>query len=272
MRTSPANALLLSAVRSDAVHSSGPDFRRLFREWLGFNVRTGALLIIFFGVVRMALVLQSNVTGSYQAVSIVFVAMAALPWILLTRHGRRRVGIVRPRRWRWVLPGIVAGGLACMVVFAVFTALWGDSTQNAFVYIGGTYSAVPADVGSADRAIYFAIFAFIGVTFSPIGEELLYRGVAQEGFAAKLGTTKAALIDAAAFALVHLAHFGVVYFAGAWAFLPGPSALWLVAMFCCSLIFHSFRLLTGSILGAIASHAGFNLAMTFAIFYWLDLY
>lgn len=70
MRTSPANALPLSAVRSDAVHSSDPDFRRLFREWLGFNVRTGALLIIFFGVVRMALVLQANVTGSYQAVSI----------------------------------------------------------------------------------------------------------------------------------------------------------------------------------------------------------
>lgn len=254
------------------IFSTAPDFRPLFRGWLGFNVRTGILLITFFGVVRMALVLQANVTGSYQAVSIVFVAMAVLPWILLTHHGRRRVGIVKPRRWRWVLPGVIAGGLASMVVFAVFVALWGDSSQNAFVYIGGTYSAVPPDVSPADRAIYFAIFALIGVTFSPIGEELLYRGVAQESFAAKLGTTKAALIDAAAFALVHLAHFGVVYVAGAWAFLPGPAILWVVAMFSCSLIFHSFRLLTGSILGAIASHAGFNLAMTFAIFYWLDLY
>lgn len=43
-------------------------------------------------------------------------------------------------------------------------------------------------------------------------------------------------------------------------------------MYACSLIFHSFRVLTGSILGASASHAGFNLAMTFAIFCWLGLY
>ncbi len=66
--------------------------------------------------------------------------------------------------------------MACVVAFAVFTALWGENPQNAFVHIGGTYSAVPPDVDSADRAIYFAIFALTGVTFSRIGEELLYRG------------------------------------------------------------------------------------------------
>lgn len=42
-------------------------------------------------------------------------------------------------------------------------------------------------------------------------------------------------------------------------------------MFVSSLIFHAFRVLTGSILGAIASHAGFNLAMTFVVFYVLDV-
>lgn len=82
----------------NARHSVEPYFRRLFRGWGGFNVRTGALLIAFFGVVRVVHVLQANVTGSCQAVSIVFVAMAALPGILLTRHGRRRVGIVRASR------------------------------------------------------------------------------------------------------------------------------------------------------------------------------
>ena len=109
-------------------------------------------------------------------------------------------------------------------------------------------------------------------TFRPIGEEFLYRGIAQESFASKLGTTSAALLDAAAFAVVHLAHFGVVYVVGGWAFLLGPAALWLAAMFASSLVFHSFRRLSGSILGAVTSHAAFNLVMTFVIFYALDLF
>ena len=249
-----------------------PAFRRVVRGRLGFDIRTGVLLVSVFGAIRVALVLQANVTGSYQAVSIVFVAMAVLPWLLLTKPGRRQVGLVRPTRWRWMLPAALAGSAAALLVFAVFRALWADTVRNAFVYIGGTYTAVPAEVSDSDRAIYFVIFAVIGITFSPIGEELLYRGVAQESFAAKLGTRAAALIDAAAFAVVHLAHFGLVYLAGGWAFLPGPAALWMAAMFGSALVFHSFRVLTGSIVGAIVSHAAFNLTMTAIIFYALDLY
>lgn len=267
MRISTRPAELVNAAQLPA-----PEFRGFIRDRLGFDIRTGVLLVSVFGVVRVILVLQANVTGSYQVVSILFVVMAALPWILLTKQGRRRAGIVRPTRRRWVVPGFFAGAAACLVVFAAFTALWGDTVYNAFVYIGGTYSAVPSGLNDADRAIYFAIFAVIGLTFSPIGEEVLYRGLAQQSFAAKLGSTKAALIDAGAFAVAHLSHFGVVYLAGAWAFFLGPAALWLVAMFAASLVFHSFRMLTGSILGAIASHAGFNLAMTIVIFYALDLF
>ena len=52
------------------------------------DLRTGILLLLVFGIVRAVLVLQANVTGSYQVVSLVFVAMIALPWLLLTRDGR----------------------------------------------------------------------------------------------------------------------------------------------------------------------------------------
>lgn len=216
--------------------------------------------------------LQADVTGQYQAVSVVFLLMAVLPWVLLTRSGRRRIGVVKPTRWRWMLPGAIAGAGACVVVFALFSMLWAGTMQNAFAYIGSSYSAVPADASVTDRATYFAIFAVIGMTFSPIGEELLYRGGAQECLRRRLGMTRAALVDAAAFAVVHLAHFGVVYTAvGGWAFLPAPASLWVATMFASALVFHAFRVLTGSILGAIASHAGFNLAMTFVIFFVVDV-
>ncbi|PPL20603.1 hypothetical protein GY24_00705 [Microterricola pindariensis] len=237
------------------------------RRRLALDARTGVLLLVFFGLVRMALVLQANVTGSYQLVSLVFVAMAVLPWLVLTRDGRRRIGIVRPSRWRWVLPAALAGGASMLAVFAAATALWGLTAQNPFVYIAGTYSNVPASPSDADRLIYFLIYAVVSMLFSPIGEELLYRGMAHEALAPRLGNRGAALVDAGAFAVTHLAHFGIVLVAGVWAFLPLPALLWVAAMFLASLVFYGFRVLTGSILGSIVAHAAFNLAMITAIFY-----
>jgi membrane protease YdiL (CAAX protease family) len=241
--------------------------RAPFHSFLPLNPRTGILLLVLFGLVRVTLVLQANVTGSYQVVSLVFVAMIALPSILLTRDGRRRIGLVRPPRRRWVLPAVIAGAALALGVYAGATALWDHTVSNPFSYIALTYSSVPASPSDGDRLIYFIIFATIGMLFSPIGEEMLYRGVAHESFAAGLGDRRAALIDAGAFAVTHLAHFGVVFVAGAWAFLPLPALFWVVAMFLASLVFYGFRKLTGSLVGAVAAHAGFNLAMNWVIFY-----
>jgi membrane protease YdiL (CAAX protease family) len=244
-----------------------PTFRAPFRGFLGFDVRTGILLLVVFGLVRVTLVLQANVTGSYSVVSAVFVAMAVLPWVLLTREGRRRIGIIRPSRWRWMLPAAIAGVTALLAVYAATTSLWGRTVENPFTYIAGTYSTVPPSPSDTDRLIYFAIYAGIGILFSPIGEELLYRGIAHESFVPRLGNRGAAVVDAGAFAATHLAHFGIVYIAGTWTFLPLPALLWVIAMFLSSLVFYAFRVLTGSILGAIVAHAAFNLAMNFVIFY-----
>jgi len=107
------------------------------------------------------------------------------------------------------------------------------------------------------------------MTFSPIGEELFYRAVIHQAFKGELGDRKAAVIDSAAFALTHLAHFGIVYAAGAWKFMPLPALLWVSAMFFTCLVFNRVRQESGSILGAILTHAGFNFGMGFLIFYAL---
>lgn len=247
---------------------SAPGFVRApFRHALPLTPRTGILLLAVFGVVRVILVLQANVTGAYDVVAVVFVAMAALPWILLRRDGRRRIGLVRPTRWGAVPLGLLAGAASCLALTGIVVALWGTTLENPFVYIGSSY-AVPAGADETTRWIFFAVFAGIGMTFSPIGEELLYRGVAHESFASRWGDRTAALVDAGAFALVHLAHFGVVYVSGAWTLYPVPALVWVAGMFAVSLLFHAFRRASGSILGAIVAHAGFNLAMTAVIFLW----
>jgi membrane protease YdiL (CAAX protease family) len=105
------------------------------------------------------------------------------------------------------------------------------------------------------------------MVFSPIGEELFYRGIVHGSFVPKTGEHMASIIDSLAFALTHLAHFGIVYIMGNWSFLFVPSLLWVFFMFLTSRLFFLCKVKTGSILGAIASHAGFNLAMMYFILY-----
>ena len=46
--------------------------------------------------------------------------------------------------------------------------------------------------------------------FSPIGEELFFRGIVHSSFAKSIGNFKASIIDSVAFALTHISHFGTI--------------------------------------------------------------
>lgn len=107
------------------------------------------------------------------------------------------------------------------------------------------------------------------MTFSPFGEELLYRGIIHQAFKRRFGNDGASVIDSAAFALTHQAHFGVIFSAGSWHFLLIPAVLWMFFMFLAGRMFFAFKRRSGSIPGAITAHAGFNLGMTWFIFYKL---
>ena len=105
------------------------------------------------------------------------------------------------------------------------------------------------------------------MTFSPIGEELLYRGLIHQCFVPRYGRNKASIIDSLAFGITHLAHFGLIFSLGEWQFLPIPALLWVLLTFVSSRLFYYCKQKSGSIYGAILCHAGFNLAMTYFIFY-----
>ena len=74
-------------------------FKAFARDWLHFDAKTGGLLLAVFSVIRFALVLHANVTRSYQFIALFFVALIALPFLLLSQAGRQRIGLVWPARW-----------------------------------------------------------------------------------------------------------------------------------------------------------------------------
>lgn len=191
------------------------------------------------------------------------------PFLFLTKEGRKIIGMQRPKSIQWMAGSFVLGVLACTVVFILGKYLYQNSIENWFVYISNSWGSIPKDeLLGMNKNLYFAMFAIIGMTFSPIGEELLYRGLIHQSFVPKFGNDRASIFDSLAFALVHLAHFGIVYASsGTWKILLVPAIIWITLMFFTGRLFFYCRSKTESIYGAIVSHAGFNLAMTYFIFY-----
>ena len=244
-------------------------FKPFLSRIFDFNWKTGLFLILVFSVIRFTLALQANVTKSYQVIAFIFIVMILAPFLLLTKAGRRKIGIVYPKSWAGVFLGGFLGAASCAVMFYVATALFGIGTGNWFVYISKTYSGISALLTDDSRLTYFLIFSASSMFFSPFGEELFYRGIIHECFAQSFGNKTGSIIDSTAFALVHLAHFGIIYSAQGWQFLPFAAFLWVILLFGSCLLFYRSRVASGSILGSIVSHAMFNLTMNYFIFYFI---
>lgn len=242
--------------------------RKRWSHLFTYNWKFGVFLILLFGIPRFALVLLANSGAGYGLVSIIFVIMWFTPIILLTKEGRKYIGINKPRSIIPVLYSFIAGFVFCCFTFALFNILGGSSINNSFIYISQSYN-LPREFLESGKLTYFLMFALVGMTFSPIGEELLYRGVVHGSFVGQFGEVKASIFDSLAFAVTHLAHFGIVYTWVGWQFLPLPSLLWVLSMFFASLLFFACKQYCNSILGAIVAHAGYNFGMTYLIFYFI---
>lgn len=243
--------------------------RQIWKSRLLINWQFGLLLILLFGIPRFILVLQANVTGNYNLIPLVFILMALTPYLLLSKEGRFSVGIKKATHNSWLFYSFIIGITTCAITFMMTHFLFNYSSENSFVYISNSYAVATTALTSSDRLIYFIIYALIGMTFSPVGEELFYRGLVHSSFKNKFGEHGASIIDSAAFALTHLAHFGIVYLSGTWQFLLGPALIWVMMMYIAGRLFFLCKQKSGSILGAILCHAGYNLSMMYFIFYYI---
>ena len=243
--------------------------RPLWQKITRFNPAFGLLLVLAFGIPRFIIALNANVTGNYGLIAIVFLLMWIAPFILLTKNGRRSIGLKKPTNYYWLLYSFFIGIGFCALMYFAATLFYDHTLSNWFVYISKSYTASGKVIPASEKLIYFIIFAATAITFSPIGEELFYRGVAHGGFATGLGERRASIADSTAFALTHLAHFGIVYISGTWHFFFVPALLWVIFMFVASRLFFLCKEKSGSLAGAVICHASYNLAMTYFIFYYI---
>ena len=203
---------------------------KIWSRYFGYNWQFGLALILLFGVPRFILVLDANMSGGYGTAFIIFFIMWFTPFIFLTRKGRREIGFKRPNSYLRLLYSFALGALACGAIYGLFYLFYGNTISNSLVYISKASTSVVLD--DSHRLIFFLIAAIPSMLFSPIGEEFLYRGVIHGSFVPKFGET-----------------------------------LWVLSMFAVSRLFFACKQMCDSIFGAVLSHAGYNFAMMYFIFY-----
>jgi membrane protease YdiL (CAAX protease family) len=214
------------------------------------------------------MVLNANASGNYSAIGMIMLLSAIVPFVFLGRFGQKSISISKPTSYGWLLWAFAAGLVASLILLVIGDFLYGSSYQNWYVYIGKSYQ-IPLEINSSDKRTMFIIMALVGMTFSPLGEELFFRGIVHSSFAKSIGEKKASIVDGSAFALTHISHFGLVFLDGNWDFFVIPTLIWVFGMFLLSLLFYEFKKRSGSIWGAVICHAAFNLGMIYSIFYLL---
>lgn len=242
------------------------NFRTFIPKIFSFDARFAIWLTWLVCSVRFILVLYANKTANYGFVAAIMMLMAVLPIIFLNKTGLKAIGLIKPKKMWQLFPFFCLGITLSLVMYFIGFELYKHNNHHWFVYIGKSYS-LPPEIHGQIKFLLFLIFSFVGSIFSPIGEELFFRGFIHEAFASSFGKIKAIYFESGAFAITHLAHFGLIIENNTWQFLYLPSLLWFCFMFILGLIFNYAKIKLHSIWGAVVCHAGFNIGMTYCIFY-----
>lgn len=242
------------------------ELRSFWNKYFKLNWKFGLFLLLTICIPRFTLVLNANETGNYSLIGLVMFISALVPFIFLNRQGRKQIGIKTTKKVHYLILAISIGLLLSLLLHYLGQGLYGNSYENWYEYVGKSYN-IPEGIAAKDKKVMFIIMAITGMTFSPMGEELFFRGIVHGSFAKSFGDKKASIIDSLAFALTHISHFGLVFVNNGWDFYIVPALIWVISMFVVSLIFFQMKRLTNSLWGAILCHAGFNLGMIYCIFY-----
>lgn len=245
------------------------ELKPFWNKFFNFDWRFGLFLILVFCIPRFVLVLNANETTNYKYIGLIMTIYAITPFIFLTKYGRNGIGMTKSKNFSWLFYAIIIGLVYSLLLYFLGDLIYKNTFENWYVYIGKSYN-IPNGINPNDKLILFAIMATTGMIFSPIGEELLFRGVIHSSFAKSIGNLKASIVDSSAFALTHISHFGLVFLYDQWDFFAFPTLIWVSSMFLVSMLFYLCRKRSKSILGAIICHSAFNFGMTYCIFYMMN--
>lgn len=231
---------------------------------LGIGALALLLSVLFLGVRALAMLGPSAMRGLFLLMCI---AMIALPWLLLSPHGRYQIGLKFPNSGAWFAGALAVGVATASLCFLIGYLLYGNTADNWFVSVARSYRGPPT-AGFSILQLHLT-FTIVACLFSPIGEELFFRGFLQKVLEQRASPRLSTHLQSGLFAVVHLCHHGILLTAAGVALLPGSAALWVLLMFALSWVLSWLRRASDSLLPAVLAHAAFNATMNSFIFAFL---
>jgi membrane protease YdiL (CAAX protease family) len=195
-----------------------------------------------------------------------FLAMWALPFIVLTAQGRREIGLRKLGTPSALALSAVAGACSGLAVYVAGMVIYGTSPDNWCVSIRDEFQIAQLRA-AMPLAAAFAAIVLPAMIFSPIGEEILFRGLLHQSFTRRWNVPVATIVNGLAFGLVHLHVHGIWHDAAGFHLHLVSGAFMVLLMAGVSAIFTLCRLRSGSLYAAMIAHSFCNLAMIGAIFF-----
>lgn len=227
----------------------------------------GVLLLFVFASMRGYAMLGPLFAKPLLPLS--FVLMTIAPFILISRADRTVLGLKRSASGQSYFIAAVLGSMAAVVCYIIGISLFHLTTDNWYVTIKNFYLNNPAYDNASPIWRAFLIFTVPALIFSPVGEEIFFRGFFQESLKLNFSERISTLIECACFGLVHLFHHGLLSNNGSIIFFPRSGFIWVLLMAGVAYMFVQIRRHSNSLYPAIASHAAFNLSMNVIIFFMM---
>jgi membrane protease YdiL (CAAX protease family) len=242
-------------------------FKDTWKRWQTNAVGFAVFFAIIFAVIRGAGMLGPQ--SMRPLIPMGFVMMTILPFIFLRSEGRRQIGLIKTKiSWTYIT-ALLYGTGAASLCFVLGVLLFDKSPDNWFITIRNYYTAQIPGALDMPQQRFFIIATVPALIFSPIGEEIFFRGFLQDALETRFGLRSSMIIESAIFGIVHLFHHGLVRSNDSVNFFPFSGMLWVILMFLTAYGFASLRKRSGSIYPSIAAHAMFNLMMNIYIFSFL---
>ena len=197
-----------------------------------------------------------------------FIIMWFLPFVFFNKNGRKSVGLTKVKKPLWLLWGFLIGGVAALGIFGIGLLFTIGSTEHWYISIVNQVMS-PEMREMLPFVTVFFITTLPSMIFSPIGEELFFRGMIHETVRSKTDEKVATIMNSLAFALVHIMHYGFIIEGSSVSYLFGAGSVWFLLMFALSILFTVCRKKSGSIFPAMIAHSTFNLVMCLTTFFLL---
>jgi hypothetical protein len=256
----------MSDPRAESVRQADTGFLRPFwNRTIGLPWLASALVLVILASARFYATLGPPTIRFLFLLQCL--VMWALPFILLTGQGRQEIGLrkqgntVAAMAW-----SALAGAGSALMVFTVGMALYGESPNNWCVSIRDSFRLNELR-GSMPTAALFVMIALPAMILTPVGEEILFRGLIQQAFSRRWNATVATVVNTFSFGLIHLHVHGIWRDGAGMHVRFVSSTLMVVLMAGTSYVFTICRLRSGSLWTAMVAHSVCNLVMIAAIFF-----